>query len=561
MKHFKIILAASALIVCMVCAQAQETKKQWVKSTMKTMTLREQIAQLFVVVCHPRQGEAHINSVMETIRNEQVGSIIWGQYTPTPYIHLLNTFQAQAKVPLLVTIDAEWGVAMRLDSVVRFPQQLTLGAIQDNQLIYEVGVEVAKQCNLTGIHVNYAPVVDVNNNPNNPVISMRSFGENKYKVTEKAFAYMKGMQDGGILTTLKHFPGHGDTDKDSHVEVPTILHDRNRLNDIELYPFRELIKRGATGVMTAHLLIPAIDQENIASQSKKIATDLLQKELKFKGLIVTDALEMSGALTNRDTSKVALYSLMAGNDMLEIPMDIKKSIDEIEKAVKNRVISKKYIQKKCKKILEIKYELGLHKGYVPIDPAGIVEKLNTEHAKALRAKLSDYSITLLSNNNVLPLNVEKITYIEIGQGTICKEELRVHSAIDTFQIRANFTKEDVDSLAALIHDPGTIIVGYHNIPRGRSYINFGIDPSMTQFLDNLTKEHKVILLFFANPYAMANFIDLDHFAAVVAAYDNSDEAQVATAKAIFGKQGFFGKLPVTINEKYKENFGLIVSNP
>jgi len=553
MKHFKFFLVAFLLMAGIMGVQAQ-TKRQWIRSNMKAMTLREQIAQLFVISCHPKQGEAHVNKVLELIHEEQLGGIIWGAYTPTDYINLLNTVQEQVRIPLLVTIDAEWGISMRLDSVIRFPQQLTLGAIQDNSLIYDFGVEVARQCKEIGVHFNFAPVVDVNNNPRNPVINMRSFGENKYKVTEKAYAYMKGMQDEGILTTLKHFPGHGDTDKDSHEELPVILHNKERLNDVELYPFRELIKRGATGVMTAHLLIPALDN-GIASQSKKITTDLLQKELKFKGLVVTDGLEMRGAITNRDTSKVALYSLMAGNDILEIPIDVKKSIDEIEKAVKNKTISKRFVQKKCKKILAAKYDLGLYQGFTPINPDGILGRLNTDHTQLLRTKLSEASITLLLNREVLPVSAPKMQYIEIGQGGALKSALEAYGVTSMFKVDPNATSARLDSLSAHLGDE-VVVVGYHNIPRGRLAIDFGVDAPITDFLDRLAQEHKVVLLFFGNPYTLANLKDLERFAAVVAAYDNSDEAQIASAKAIFGKQGFVGKLPITINEKYKENFGL-----
>ncbi|MDR3287484.1 MAG: glycoside hydrolase family 3 C-terminal domain-containing protein [Prevotellaceae bacterium] len=559
MKNVKIMLFASVFLASLVCASAQQTKRQWVDSKIKTMTLRQQIAQLFVISCYPERGDEYLNKISDIISNEQVGGIIWGECSPTMCINTLNRFQSLVNIPLLVTIDAEWGVAMRLDSVVKFPQQLTLGAIQDNNLIYDFGVEVARQCREIGVHFNFAPVVDVNNNPNNPVINMRSFGENKYKVTEKAYSYMKGMQDGGILTSLKHFPGHGDTDKDSHKELPSILHDKKHINDTELYPFKELIKRGATGVMTAHLRIPALSSEKDvpASQSKEICTDLLQKKLKFKGLVVTDALEMKGALYNRDTSKVAMYSLIAGNDILEIPINIKKSIDEIEKAVKNGEISEKYIIKKCKKILAAKYDLGLHKGFEPINSHGILEKLNTQQAKTLRYKLAEASLTLLSNKNILPLNsTKKITYIEIGNGKTFKNQIKEYCAVDTLSIKSKATTENIDSLAAKLSDAQTIIIGYHNSPSRRSYTNFGIDSLIIDFIDNLTTDKNVVLVFFGNPYAISNFKNPEKTAAIVVAYDNSDEAQICSAKAIFGKQKFAGKLPVTINNIYKEDFSV-----
>ncbi|MDR0421166.1 MAG: glycoside hydrolase family 3 protein [Prevotellaceae bacterium] len=557
MKIFSIMLIASLFVAGSMQSNAQESKQKWINAKIKSMTLRQQIAQLFVISCYPERGGKYLDEISNTVHDEQLGGIIWGECSPSLCIETLNRLQSQMNIPLLVTIDAEWGVAMRFDSVVKFPQQLTLGAIEDNSLIYELGVEVARQCKTAGIHFNFAPVVDVNNNPDNPVINMRSFGENKYKVTEKAYSYMKGMHDGGILTSLKHFPGHGDTDKDSHKELPTITHNKEHINNTELYPFRELIKRGATGVMTAHLRVPALFKNDIpASQSKEICTDLLQKKLKFKGLIITDALEMKGALYNCDTSKVALYSLIAGNDILEIPINVKESIDEIEKAVKNGDISKRYIRKKCKKILAAKYDLGLHKGFYPVNPEGILERLNTEHAKELRMKLADASLTLLSNkNNFLPLNTAKIKYVEIGNGKTFKTQLQKYCEIDTVKLQSDATAEITDSLVANLSDE-TIVIGYHNT-RSRPHANFGMDTLMIDFIDSLTTNKNVILVFFGNPYAISKFKNHEKFASIIVAYDNSDEAQICSANAIFGKQKFKGKLPVSINDKYREDFGII----
>ena len=559
MKLIKIMLIASLLALGASCSNEQASRRKWVNDQLNSMTLREQVAQLFVVALHPRQGEAHINKVLAELHDEQIGGIIWGQTTPTEYVHLLNKMQAQVRIPLLVTIDAEWGVAMRLDSVIRFPQQLTLGAIQDNSLIYEFGLEVARQCHELGIHVNFAPVVDVNNNPNNPIINMRSFGENKFKVTEKAYAYMRGMQDGGIITTLKHFPGHGDTDRDSHDELPVILHDKQRINEIELYPFRELIKRGATGVMTAHLLIPALCQENIpSSQSKRIVTDLLQRDLGFRGLIVTDALEMKGALYNRDQDRVALYSLIAGNHILEIPIDVRASIDVIVNAVENGEVSRKLIRKRAKKVLEAKYDLGLHKGFEPINPDGILGRLNTPQAHDLRMRLAEASLTLLANGDMLPLqNSQTITHVQIGQGDTFKKQLQERANIELFTVDTDYTPENLDLITENIRAGETIIVTYHNNPRRQTFANFDIDDSMIDFIENLAKNNNVILVFFGNPYALANFNNLDLFSGLIAAYDNSDEAQTSSARAMFGERNFLGKLPITISPKFSEDFGLI----
>jgi len=561
MKLIKIMLIASLLALGASCANEKASRQKWVNDQLNSMTLREQVAQLFVVALHPRQGEAHINRVLAELYDEQIGGVIWGQVPPTEYVHLLNRMQAQVRIPLLVTIDAEWGVAMRLDSVIRFPQQLTLGAIQDNDLIYEFGLEVARQCRELGIHVNFAPVVDVNNNPNNPIINMRSFGENKYKVTEKAYAYMRGMQDGGIITTLKHFPGHGDTDRDSHDELPVILHNKQRIHEIELHPFRELIKRGATGVMTAHLLIPALCQENIpSSQSKRIVTDLLQRDLGFRGLIVTDALEMKGALYNRDQDRVALYSLIAGNHVLEIPIDVRASIDVIVNAVENGEVSRKLIRKRAKKILETKYDLGLHRGFEPINPDGILERLNTPEAHDLRIRLAEASLTLLSNDDMLPLNnSQTITHVQIGQGDAFKNQLGQRANVELFSVNTDYTSENLDLITANIRAGETVIVTYHNNPRRQTFANFDIDDSMIDFIENLAKNNNVILVFFGNPYALANFNNLELFSGMIAAYDNSDEAQTSSTRAMFGERNFLGKLPITISPKFREDFGLITN--
>ena len=559
MKLTKIMLLASLLVLGASCANRQTSREKWVNDQLNSMTLREQVAQLFVVALHPRQGEASINRVMAELYDEQIGGVIWGQVPPTEYVHLLNRMQAQVRIPLLVTMDAEWGVGMRVDSVIRFPQQLTLGAIQDLNLIYEFGLEVARQCRELGVHMNFAPVVDVNNNPNNPIINMRSFGENKYKVTEKAYAYMRGMHDGGILTTLKHFPGHGDTDRDSHDELPVILHNKQRIHELELHPFRELIKRGATGIMTAHLIIPALCDENIpVSQSKRVVTDLLQNELGFQGLIVTDALEMEGAIYNRDPDRVALYSLIAGNHVLEIPINVRASIDVIEQAVVDGEISVELVLNAARKILGAKYDLGLHRGFEPINPDGILERLNTPEARDLRMRLAEASLTLLSNENILPLNnSQRVAHVQIGQGDTFKNQLQERTNVNLFSVDTDYTQASLDRITRNIRAGETVIVTYHNNPRRMTFANFDIDDSMIDFIENLAKNHNVILVFFGNPYALANFNNLELFAGLIAAYDNSDEAQTGSARAMFGERNFLGKLPITINENFREDFGLI----
>ena len=565
MKQIKILLIAALLTVGISsCADRGKTERErWINYQIEQMTLREQIAQLFVIAIHPRQGGAHIEQIMSELREEQIGGIIWGQVTPARGIHLLNEMQAQVRIPLLITMDAEWGIRMRVDSVIRFPQQLTLGAIQNNDLIYEMGLEIARQCRLFGVHMNFAPVVDVNNNPKNPIISMRSFGENRYKVTEKAYQIMRGMHDGGILTTLKHFPGHGDTDLDSHLTLPTIPHNRERLDEIELFPFRELINRGATGVMTAHLIVPELCDENIpVSQSRAVVHYLLVEEMGFRGLIVTDALDMEGALVGRDHNRVALYSLIAGNHILEMPIDVRASITEIEQAVLNGEIDVELVHNALRQVLGAKFDLGLNNGFTPINPDGILERLNTPEAYDLRMRLAENALTLLVNRkDFLPLNsstAQAVRHVEIGQGNIFAQQLHKMAGIATVSTAADFTPAQFNAAARNLRPAETIIVSFHSTPRRLSFANVPIAPAVVDFIENLAKNHNVILVFFENPYAIYNFTQPELFAGLIAAYDNSPEAQISSAKAIFGQIPFLGRLPITISEHFVEDHGIIM---
>jgi beta-glucosidase-like glycosyl hydrolase len=413
--------------------------------------------------------------------------------------------------------------------------------------------------------MNFAPVVDVNNKPNNPIISMRSFGENRYKVTERAYQIMRGMHDGDILTSLKHFPGHGDTDLDSHLTLPTIPHDRARLDEIELFPFRELINRGATGVMTAHLLVPELCDENIpVSQSRAVVHDLLVEELGFQGLIVTDALEMVGALVGRDQDRVALYSLLAGNHILEIPIDVRASITVIEQAVENGEVELKFVQNAVRKVLGAKFDLGLYRGFEPINPDGILARLNTPEAYDLRMRLAEHSLTLLANKeHILPLNVSEnlrnVRHIEIGQGNAFKYKLQKMTGIETISLMPDFTPAQFNTITHDLRNIETIIISYHHTPGRLSFASFGVSESVVNFVQNLAKNHNVILVFFGNPYAIASFTHPELFAGLIAAYDNSPEAQISSARAIFGQIPFLGKLPITINKLFAEDFGIIMS--
>jgi beta-glucosidase-like glycosyl hydrolase len=335
----------------------------WVDSVFNALTPKERIAQLFLVRAHTNLGQKYIDSVGAVVEKEQLGGLVVFQGGPVRHVDMFNQYQKKAKVPLLITFDGEWGVGMRLpDSTLSFPYQMTLGAIQDDRLLYDMGREVAKDFIRMGMHFNFAPVVDINNNPKNPVINFRSFGDNKFNVTNKAKRYMQGMVDGGIIASLKHFPGHGDTDVDSHYDLPQLNFSRERLEDLEMYPFRELIKAGAPAVMVAHMHIPALDNTaNIPSSiSRKVVTGILRDELGFEGLAVTDAMDMKGVKKFFPNGEADIKAIEAGNDLLEISENSARAISLVEQSINNGRLKQQDIDRRVKKVLAAKYWLGLN---------------------------------------------------------------------------------------------------------------------------------------------------------------------------------------------------------
>ena len=337
-----------------------QAQKHWVDSVYQSLTFEQKIGQLFIVRAN-QAGKDYDANIVKYIKDFNIGGVTFFKNDALKQIEQTNKWQAIAQTPLFISMDAEWGVAMRMNEVIKFPYQMTLGAIQNDSLIYAMGLEVARQCERVGIQMNFAPVVDININPANPVINSRSFGENKNKVGKKGLMYMKGLQDGRIIATAKHFPGHGDTDTDSHQSLPVINHSKKRMDSIELSPFKELIKHDLDGVMIAHLYIPAYENaKNTASTlSNNVVTGLLKDELGFGGLIVTDALDMSGVTKYFKPGIIEQKALEAGNDILLLPQDVPKAIRKIKKAVEKGEITEERIAESCKKILAYKYKAGL----------------------------------------------------------------------------------------------------------------------------------------------------------------------------------------------------------
>lgn len=535
-----------------------ERQKKWVDSIYNQMTLEEKIGQLFMVAAYSNKDEKHWSSLDSLIINQKIGGVIFFQGGPVRQAQLTNRFQSKAKVPLFIGIDAEWGLAMRLDSTYAFPWNMTLGAIQDNDLIEEVGRQMGKHSKRMGIHFNFAPVVDVNTNPLNPIIGNRSFGENPENVTEKAIALMKGLQSEGVFATAKHFPGHGDTDKDSHHTLPTINHSLERMDEIELYPYKKLFKEGLASVMVAHLNVPALESRTgyPSSISKHIVTDLLQHKLRFKGLIFTDALNMKGASNFKSPGEIDLEAFLAGNDILLFPENVPVAIEKIKEALANDILSEKRLEHSVKKILQYKYKAGLNK-YEPIELKNLTKYLNGPENEALHYKLMQNALTVLKNKNeILPIKDienQKIAYFKLGDDyeTDFLETLRKYTDITVIE-------EDSLGLPGVLEklkDYSTVIVGYHK-SNSHAWRKHDFSIKELTWLYEIARTNNVILTVFARPYSLMAIQTFENIEAVVVSYQNNKIAQQLTAQLIFGSHSAGGRLPVSIGGDFVAGFGL-----
>ncbi|UOQ52665.1 glycoside hydrolase family 3 N-terminal domain-containing protein [Hymenobacter cellulosivorans] len=541
---------------------AQLTSSRWVDSVMKTLTPDQRVAQLFMVAAYSNRKRIDEDSVSALIQQYGIGGLIFFQGGPVRQSKLLNRYQSQSKVPLLVAMDAEWGVGMRLDSVVRFPYQMSMGGIRQNQLFYDMGQEVAAQFKRLGMHVNFAPVVDVNNNAANPVIGFRSWGEQRENVTEKSYLYMRGMQDAGVLAVAKHFPGHGDTDTDSHLALPLVRVDRRRLDTLELFPFRDLMRRGLGGIMIAHLNIPALDSTGMPSTlSKPIVTGMVKQQLGFQGVIFTDAMNMKGVINKYPPGEADLRALLAGNDILEFSKNIPLALKMVRAAINAGQLKQEDIDARCRKVLALKQWAGLNK-YRPIELRNLYQDLNPVHAQALSQKLSSLSVTVLRNQkNVLPLqrlDTLRLATLTIGtKDTTDFQRLAAdYASVDHYWLSATATLDELTRMRTTLQRYNTLLVGVNNLGRLPA-TNFGVTPETNLMLRELTSaKQRVIVSVFGNAYAVAKIRDLDRADAVLLAYQESRNAQEITAQVIFGGIGASGKLPVTVTDKYAQGYGL-----
>lgn len=598
-----------------VASPSDPAETVWVDRLYEAMSHEQRIGQLLMIRAHSDRGEDHERQVRQTVEQFQVGGLCFFQGTAKRQAELTGQYQRLSpKVPLLVAMDAEWGLGMRLThDTLSYPRSLTLGAISGEDLIYQMGRDIGRQCRRLGVHVNFAPVLDVNNNPKNPVINDRSFGEDPQNVARKAAAYIRGLQDERVLACGKHFPGHGDTDVDSHHDLPVIRHDRQRLDAIEISPFRSVIDRGLGSIMVAHLSVPSLDDtpNRPTTLSRKVVDGILRSELKFNGLIFTDALEMKGVTKHFGSGRAEVEAFGAGNDVLLLPENVQASVDALSQAIRQGVIPAQRLEDSVKRILRVKYRLGLHKG-VQVEVAGLPEDLNRPESLALRRDLLRESLVLVRDDgnqlaivrdqsetsgtssgsvsslvvtlaigaktvpeNVPPEQTENandqtsiarppIQESPLDQGTDGTSPLSVRAATsfqravsqritaNHFNMPKDAPREIWEELEARLANAKLIVVCFHDLSRSAK-ANFGISLQDIENVQRIGKSRPVAVVHFGNPYALKHY---DGLTTVVQAFEESDDAQHLAAQALCGTIPFRGKLPITASPQAQYGAGL-----
>jgi beta-N-acetylhexosaminidase len=537
-------------------------RNAWVDSVFHTLSPDQRIAQLMIVEAFPNKGPEHQADVLHLIRRYGVGGIIFFQGGPVRQARLTNRFQAASRVPLLISMDAESGVGMRMDSAMQYPLPMMLGAVNNDSLIYRLGEEIGREFKRLGMHLNFAPVADVNNNVLNPVISYRSFGENKKDVASKSLAFMLGMQNTGIIATAKHFPGHGDTEVDSHYDLPVIPYGRGRLDSLELYPFRELIKSGIGGMMVAHMHMPLLDPTaNLPSTlSYPIVTGLLRQELGYDGLVITDAMVMKGVTKFFKPGEAEVRALMAGNDVLERLVSVPKAIAAIRMAILQGRLRQQDIDRRCKKVLAAKYWVGLHQ-YQPVALDSLYWDLKPSRAHETNRRLAEGSITLLRNKRGLlplaPSKRRKLAVLAVGASrpTFFQKKMQEYTRTESFLLPRKSTKKDIAALKKKLRRYRSIVIGIYG-PSIRPSNNLGFTAAEKDFIDELIDDKKCVVLLFDNAYTLSRFKDIRKANGLILGYQQLPAVQEAAAKLVFGKIKANGKLPVTVSEYFRYGDGL-----
>jgi beta-glucosidase-like glycosyl hydrolase/CubicO group peptidase (beta-lactamase class C family) len=528
----------------------QRTDSLWADSVFRQLSPEQRIAQLFMIRAFSYKDSIYQDSLNSVVEKYQPGGICFFKGSPYAQVSLTNRLQKTSKVPLLVAIDAEWGLGMRLDSAFAFPRPITCGAVSDDTLLYRMGALIAKDCRRMGIHMNLAPVADINSNPDNPVINFRSFGENKFLVARKSLNYMKGIQDNGIMAVAKHFPGHGDTDMDSHLTLPVIKHTRARMDSVELFPFKALISNGLEGMMIGHLFLPCYDSgENIAATlSYSIVTKLLRDGLGFNGFIITDALDMQGVTKYFKPGEIELKALQAGNDILLLPLHIEEAITKIRTAADSNIISWSTINKKCFHLLMLKSGLGANRN--AISARNLYSDLNPRSSELLQKQIFASALTLVKNElGLLPFNFldkRSFAYLGIGETEGCAfhEALNKYAGIDPYYLPLKSEPKLRDSLVKVLNNYNILIIGLHKMT-GYPADSFNLSRQALLLVDTLSKTNRTVLVLFGNPYALRLLKQPIRSESVLVAYQDFPVTQELSAELLFGGIPALGKLPVS----------------
>ncbi len=536
----------------------------WVDSVMKTMTPDERIGQLLMLELSGKwkPGDALYDKLEKEVDICHVGGVIFFYGGPAREAALINRLQSRVRIPLMVAQDGEWGLSMRLDSVPAYPRNLCLGAVADDGIVYELGREIGRECRRLGVNIDFMPCVDIYDNPANTVIANRSFGSGPLNVARKGCAMMLGMKDEGIVTTAKHFPGHGNTAVDSHEALPVINDSRERLDTFDLYPFKYLIKNGVPGVMVGHLFVPALESNSTkvpSSISKNVIDGLLKTELGYGGLVFTDALKMKGVSGSMEGGEVAVRAFEAGVDVLLMPPDGQKAYNALVAARNAGRISQADIDSRCRKILQAKVAMGLHE-YKPVALENIYDDLNTSYAASLSRRIYENAVTLVSNKDtLLPLrgmDGKRIAVVSIGKDagyTEFESVIERYAQVTKFSLSKSAAASAFTNLAAQLAGFDVVLVAFHD---GSSYpSSFGATAAMVSFIDNLAAKERVVLSVFTSPLALTKFKNLDKCSSIVVSYDDSPASREATAHIVMGGKPFLGHLPVDAGV-FKEGTGI-----
>ncbi|WP_181305784.1 glycoside hydrolase family 3 N-terminal domain-containing protein [Rufibacter sp. XAAS-G3-1] len=537
-------------------------EQRWVDSVYQTLTPDQRLGQLFMVAAYSNKPQSHIRGIENLITQYGIGGVMFMQGGPVRQAKLTNRYQSISKVPLLVAIDAEWGLDMRLDSSMHFAKQMTLGALPDDHYVYLMGREIALKLKRLGIHVNFSPVVDVNSNPKNPVIGNRSFGESKEKVTARSIAYIKGLQDHGIIAVAKHFPGHGDTDADSHLSLPVLSHDMARLDDVELYPFKRSFDAGVMGVMVAHLHVPKLDSiaNRAATLSPYLVNDLLKGKMQYEGLVFTDALNMKGVTRYHAPGEVDALALKAGNDVLLFSEDVPKAFASIRRAIADSTITEQEIEVRVRKMLHAKYWAGLNQ-YAPVNLENLSQDLSRPVSKVLQQQLYEQAVTVVSNkNDLLPfrvLDTTEFASVSIGAGlnNILSQTLDKYAPFKKFAVTSRFAPDSLyASITRDLAGTDVVVVSLHNLSNNPNS-NFNLSGTAIEFIRTLQRDptKKVVVVVMGNAYSLKNFEGSNW---LVCGYEDNEVTRKVIPQVLFGALPAHGRLPVTASPKFKAGDGI-----